>query len=358
MGYCFWNTAINASFSVSNETRSIGIIPFRAHSYPFESMSASPSSLKSPPPRPLPEERVQTRSAGPASSPCGLCSPPAREISLRSPLDGRANALEDPIALIVEAWCSPTLVSPAGHPCSVMQLEEIQAAGPVEIGDPYLEDKQWDMEAMVLSTIAGQLEDEEEEEEEEVLDPFGKGDECGGCGESDEDGPFGGWALGFRGRARCGESSCEDGCAARASTPSKALLAVAGAASDVKSDGSRLPTSGTAQERKEQHFEMASVQGHAAFACGCRIARARGAASCLERFGKEQFRRWHNETYGVTSDGSNATHLDPVTSILSRMWPLKEPLAGPGEQACDSYGRKWQIKNWKLDGQEVCCHMT
>ena len=47
-------------------------------------------------------------------------------------------------------------------PCSVMQLKQKQAAGPVDIGDPHLEDEQWDMEAMVLSTIAGQLEDEEE----------------------------------------------------------------------------------------------------------------------------------------------------------------------------------------------------
>ena len=65
-------------------------------------------------------------------------------------MDGRV-AAEDPIALIVESWCSPTLVSPAGRPCSVMQLGQQQAAGPVEleIGDPYLEDEQWDMEAMV-----------------------------------------------------------------------------------------------------------------------------------------------------------------------------------------------------------------
>ena len=77
-------------------------------------------------------------------------------------------ATEDPVGLMVEAWCSPTLVSPAGRPCSVMQLEEQQAAGPADINNPYLEDTQWDMEAMVLSTIAGQLEDEEEEEEKEV----------------------------------------------------------------------------------------------------------------------------------------------------------------------------------------------
>ena len=245
-----------------------------------------------------------------------------------------------------------------------MQLEEQQAAGPVDIGDPYLEDKQWDMEAMVLSTIAGQLEDEEEEEEEERLPPLVEegdecDDECGGCGDCDEDGApsggkdaFGGWALGFRGAAGCSESLCEGGCAAHTSTPSEAVP------SGVKSDGSRLPTSGTAQERKEQHLKMASEQGHAAFACGCSIARARGASSCLDRFGKEQFRRWHNETYGVAADGSNDKHLDPATSIHQKMWALKEPLADPGEKALDTYGRKWQIKTWKLDGHEVCCHMT
>ena len=94
-------------------------------------------------------------------------------------MDGSRNVTEDPVALIVESWCSPTLVSPAGRPCSVMQLEAKQAAGPVDIADPYLEEEQWDMEAMVLSTIAGQLEDEEEEEEEEVLDLVEEGDECG-----------------------------------------------------------------------------------------------------------------------------------------------------------------------------------
>ena len=130
-------------------------------------MSTSNFTLSSPPSRPRPEGRAQTRSSGAADSPCVLCSPPARPagdgFDLRSPLDGRV-AAEDPIALIVESWCSPTLVSPAGRPCSVMQLEQQQAAGPVNIGDPYVEDKQWDMEVMVLSTIAGQLEDEEEEE--------------------------------------------------------------------------------------------------------------------------------------------------------------------------------------------------
>ena len=64
-----------------------------------------------------------------------------------------------------------------------MQLEEHQAAGPVDIGNAFLEDEQWDMEAMVLSTIAGQVEDEEEEEEEEILDQVEK--ECVECDEDD-----------------------------------------------------------------------------------------------------------------------------------------------------------------------------
>ena len=187
---------------------------------------------------------------------------------------------------------------------------------------------------------------------------------CGGCDEGDEDGPFGGWArrlVAHAGAAGCGESSCEDGCVTHASTPS--VLAVAGGAFDVKqSDGSRLPSSGTPQERKEQHFQMASVEGHSKFACRCHIARARGATSCLDRFSKEQYRRWHNETYGVTVDGSNAKHLDPASSIHSRMWGLKEPLAGPGEKGMekglDEYGRLWQIKTWKLDGHEVRCCMS
>ena len=76
-------------------------------------------------------------------------------------------ATDDPLGLMVEAWCSPTLVSPAWRQVSVLQLEHHQAGGPVNITDAFLEEKQWDMEAMVLSTIAGQIEDEEEEEEKE-----------------------------------------------------------------------------------------------------------------------------------------------------------------------------------------------
>ena len=162
-------------------------------------MSASPC-LQSPPSRPLPAGRVQTRSGGSAASSCPLCSPPARGGVPSSPFDGDVPAVEDPVALIVENWCSPTLKSPEGRWCSPMQLQQHQASEPVRLGDAFLEDKQWDMEAMVLATIAGQLEDEEEEEEEEIRD------ECGECEEED---PISGWALDYRGAAHCGESPCE-----------------------------------------------------------------------------------------------------------------------------------------------------
>ena len=124
----------------------------------------------------------------------------------------------------------------------------IKQQAPVDIGNAFLEDKQWDMEAMVISTIAGQLEDKEEEEDvPELLDGVEEGD-CDACDEDGSSGgkdAFGGWALGFRGAARCRDSSCEGGCAvAHTSTPSRAV------SSDVKSYGSRLPTSRTAQGRR------------------------------------------------------------------------------------------------------------
>ena len=88
----------------------------------------------------------------------GMCSPPSRG-ELPAPV---TESSDGPCALpliMLEGWCSPTLKSPAGRPCSVLELAGFQEAEPVNIFDPYLEDKQWDQETMVLSTIAGQLED-------------------------------------------------------------------------------------------------------------------------------------------------------------------------------------------------------
>ena len=77
--------------------------------------------------------------------------------------------MNNPRALMLEGWCSPTLRSPAGRPYSVLELTNQHAKRsasrhlrPLQ----YLEEEQWDKEAMVLSTIAGQLEDEEDEDVE------------------------------------------------------------------------------------------------------------------------------------------------------------------------------------------------
>ena len=83
------------------ETRLISISSFRRGSTCFlwgsKAMSTSNCTLSSPPPRPRPEGRAQTRSSGAADSPCVLCSPPARPagdgLDLRSPLDGRVAAV-------------------------------------------------------------------------------------------------------------------------------------------------------------------------------------------------------------------------------------------------------------------------
>lgn len=280
-------------------------------------MSALFTPLRSPPSRPPPEGRAHTRSAGPASRTCEICSPPSRPLRV----DGHLEPVDDPSALVVEAWCSPTLVSPAGRPCSVLELAEHQAAVPANIADPYLNDDQWDKEAMVLCTIAGQLEDEQEEtmlcdpEEEEL-----QREEC--------DSPhaaFSGWALGHRGAAPEVDSSCQLACCTHASTPDADTSSAVVPTTTLSS--ARLPSSGTAEQRAEGHWKMASKDGHSAFACGCALAKARGAQSCLDRFGKEQFRRWHNETYGVTADGKASKDSDPATHIHRKMWELKEPIA-------------------------------
>ena len=116
----------------------------------------------------------------------------------------------------------------------------------------------------------------------------------------------------------------------------------------------RLPSSGTMQQREDAHWKMASEEGYAGFLCGCRVAKNRGAPSCLDQFSKEQFRRWHNETYGGHSCSNTATgftHRGMQAEIHHKMWNLKEPL-GP-EQECDVYGRKYKIKTWKLDEHKV-----
>ena len=204
----------------------------------------------------------------------------------------------------------------------------------------------------MLCKIAGQLEDEQEEE----MSPGRCDPEEEELRQEERDSPhaaFSGWALGHRGAAPEADSSCQLACCTHASTPgvetSSAVVPTTGHSS------ARLPTSGTAKQREEEHWKMASDDGHRAFACGCAVAKARGGQSCLDRFGKEQFRRWHNETYGVTADGSALTHSDPATHIHRKMWELKEAISFKPGQKSDAYGRMFKVKTWLLDGHEVGC---
>ena len=304
--------------------------------------------LNSPQSRP-PPEGPNTRSSGPAESPCELCSPPARPARsvLPDPVE-HMKEMDDTSTLMLEGWCSPTLVSPAGRPRSVMDLAVHQASGPVDIANPFLDDEQWDMEAMVLSTIVGQQEDEDDEEET-ACSSWTICDDEDVCLAADASvGPFTGWAR-PKGESSCyGGSSCELDCFAHASTPP-----VKTSTAELKSSGaSMLPSHGTAENRQEAHWKMASKDAHAAFVCGCHLAMTRGASSCLDRFGKEHFRRWHKETYGVTADGIASTQ-DAYTAIHHKMLALKEPIVFKDEKECDAHGRKWKIKTWKLDDQEV-----
>ena len=296
------------------------------------------SPVASPPARTRSEWRSQQK---PSLTMCNICSPPSRGIcsppsrgDLPATETECSESMDDPSALLIEGWCSPSLKSPAGRPCSVMRLASFQSAAPVNIFDPFLEEEQWDKEAMVLSTIAGQLEDEEDEDEDVA------------CGEAEADE-----------EATLDLLPPELSCAlAHASTPLGLAAAsmVPYGATSVSAHGSRLPTSGTAEERKNAHWEMASKGGHAAFECGCRVAKARGARSCLDQFGREQFRRWHNETYELTAwNTTTRAYYDPAMSIHHKMWQLKEPIDLKGGEACDGLGRKWKIPTWKLDGHEV-----
>ena len=123
-----------------------------------------------------------------------------------------------------------------------------------------------------------------------------------------------------------------------------------------------LPDHGTEEYRRDMHWKMASKWGFAGFQCNCNIARQRRASSCIERFGKEHYRRWHNETYlnvqveeGIPKGKAGMPSLkDRVTSsIFTRMWNLKAPATDSlGGQ--DRYGRKYIVPRWMLDGYEVC----
>ena len=294
------------------------------------------------------EDTEATLEASENPPPSRLCSPLA--------------AAEGPAVAVVNAWCSPLLTSPAGRSLTMIELSALQSSPRVDISDPFVKEKEFDEEAMVLASIARQTEEEEEMEED---NGSRRGDLfAGGYGDEDEDEAPEWRSAAHPVRAETGSATKKHASTRHfAITPldsppvmtstalAKSVTTLAASATSVQPS---LPASGTMKERQDAHWWMASESGHAGFKCSCSVARARCASSCIDRFSKEQFRRWHNETYGVTATGAAATptELDVQTSIHAKMWQLKEELDTKGN-ALDDHGRKYTINTWKLDGHEV-----
>ena len=247
---------------------------------------------------------------------------------------------------MMNSWCSPSLTSPSGRMLSAMQLGDLAEAGPPNLEDPYLEDAAWEGEAMVLARIVRREEEQEEEEDEGGLqndddDDGGDDDVVAHCG-----------SLPFRLAMEPGKNLAP----ASISTPRGILVpaaATSGSQQKVSShSGASLPTSGSIEERQKAHAEM-GASSFSAFVCGCTLAGRRGSTSCLEQFSREQFRRWHHETYGVRADGASATptSIEMQAAIHHKMWALKEevPAKDRGSDGC-----KYRIREWKLDGHVVC----
>ena len=81
----------------------------------------------------------------------GRHSSPGSELDMISPRAG----VDDCAAIaVVDAWCSPTMLSPTGGSLSVMQLSKLQSAPPPDITNPFADEKELDEEAAVLVSIA------------------------------------------------------------------------------------------------------------------------------------------------------------------------------------------------------------
>ena len=106
--------------------------------------------------------------------------------------------------------------------------------------------------------------------------------------------------------------------------------------------------------RRDAHFKSANAS-HPDFVCRCAIARAAGSGSCLDSlFNKAELRRLHEESYGAGAESGSTVgspvHLADVSKrIHACMWELAEPMKAP-----DQWGRKYQVKTWRLLGREVC----
>ena len=337
---------------------------------------------------PMPEQRGSPSSKGHPldedadDAECSKCSPVFHGGPLTSPIGRIEEKVDDPLQmkegfsmLRASAWLSHNIGSQASYRlASPMELAFKQKSPRLDLTKDQHPDA-IEEECDVLEAIGSRLEDEEElakESREKARSSKVQSSLVDACPPCQEDDDFVVSAEGIsyapsaalsRGKANMISGTPQPFSLHSDSVPSSvAANQRSGGLQSVKArhdkdvGGCCLPTEGTEEDRRDQHWHMASKLGFAGFGCHCSIASARGATSCIDIFGKEQFRRWHNETYiiPVTRDNSSPSLMNAVqTSIHQKIWGLKAPATDTlGGQ--DRYGRKYVIPKWTLDGHEVC----
>jgi hypothetical protein len=313
------------------------------------------------------EGDTPTPSAVPSPVPSALNAPPAS-----NPMD----------MLAVNAWYSKRVRSPYdGKVRSVMEVADAQAATVVDLGDASVGDEALSQECAVLAAIERQQ--QQEEEEEAAAEEEARGGP-GFCGSFFEDMDDEAWVISTEaedggedargvhrappseGPEEMSEPQVTAGVAA--ASPNIALVTPHPQARSHNLSGSQLvalhlerhasgtsrssggsattmvqscggsasamvptcggsvavmstPAAGSVQARQTRHFGMASGSGFNDFGCACRLAKERGALSCIERFGKEHFRRWHAETCEAAMPPSPGSHPDSHSGSYPDSYP-------------------------------------
>jgi hypothetical protein len=109
--------------------------------------------------------------------------------------------------------------------------------------------------------------------------------------------------------------------------------------------------------RRARHLASANTV-HAKFTCHCKLAKANGRASCLDGFSRSQCVAWHNEFYGTETftpptaarkaRGKEGTKLPLGANVHQHLWAVKTAASGGSD------GRRYDVKEWLLDGTPVC----
>jgi hypothetical protein len=113
--------------------------------------------------------------------------------------------------------------------------------------------------------------------------------------------------------------------------------------------------------RMEQHRKQVETS-HDFFKCKCKFAKDRGAESCLDIFGKKQFRQFHAETYGnadpskdPAADKLHRSKLETVTNnLIGHVWALKVDAVNGRPGDTNQHGHVFTVRQWELNKTPVC----